>query len=231
MVSEDLIQARLEIPCSQLGLEPPPANVHIRLAPRPNGWLIYLWNRDGVRDPLLAWFGRHLEVQAMPGSPAQPRVSVLEARDLPASWTPLVEDLGVDLMVVEPSGVLRLSLRGPRSSLQRFVDGLSSEAGGATVEEVGPAKAAEPLLTDRQREVLVHALSSGYFEVPRRIRLKELSAELGLSEGSLSELLRRAEGRVLYWFFEEGLDGQPHKERWAEKDEHERKEAEKEAEP
>lgn len=52
-------------------------------------------------------------------------------------------------------------------------------------------------LTDEQREALVLAASRGYFEVPRGVTLAELAAEIGITEQSLSERLRRGIGRTL----------------------------------
>ncbi|MGB9953142.1 helix-turn-helix domain-containing protein [Haloarcula marismortui] len=53
-------------------------------------------------------------------------------------------------------------------------------------------------LTDSQRRALVLAVESGYFEVPRGTTLGELGAELGISEQSVSESIRRATNKVLH---------------------------------
>jgi predicted DNA binding protein len=47
-------------------------------------------------------------------------------------------------------------------------------------------------LTDPQHETLVEALDHGYYEIPRKIDMEELSDELGISHQALSERLRRA---------------------------------------
>ncbi|WP_435115965.1 helix-turn-helix domain-containing protein [Halolamina sp. C58] len=54
----------------------------------------------------------------------------------------------------------------------------------------------EPL-TDRQREALELAVSRGYYESPRQVTAAELADELGISQPSLSSLLRRGERRLL----------------------------------
>ena len=46
-------------------------------------------------------------------------------------------------------------------------------------------------LTEKQREALVRAFDSGYFDVPRRATLTELADELGVSDTAVSERLRR----------------------------------------
>lgn len=52
-------------------------------------------------------------------------------------------------------------------------------------------------LTERQREALTLALSRGYYESPRQVTAEELAEEFGISQPSLSSLLRRGERRLL----------------------------------
>ena len=52
-------------------------------------------------------------------------------------------------------------------------------------------------LTERQYEALTLALSRGYYESPRQASTEELAEELGISQPSLSRLLRRGERQIL----------------------------------
>jgi len=52
-------------------------------------------------------------------------------------------------------------------------------------------------LTDRQREALNLAISRGYYESPRQVTAEELAKELGISQPSLSSLLRRGERQLI----------------------------------
>ena len=52
-------------------------------------------------------------------------------------------------------------------------------------------------MTARQEEILRVAYDLGYFEFPKKIRLEELAEKLGITPGTLSEILRRAEKNVL----------------------------------
>jgi len=56
-------------------------------------------------------------------------------------------------------------------------------------------------LTARQEEIVRMALDMGYFEFPKKIKLEELSERFGISAGTLSEILRRAEKNVLMHYF------------------------------
>jgi predicted DNA binding protein len=52
-------------------------------------------------------------------------------------------------------------------------------------------------LTNRQREALTLAISRGYYESPRQVTTQELAEELGISQPSMSSLLRRGERQLL----------------------------------
>lgn len=62
-------------------------------------------------------------------------------------------------------------------------------------------------LTARQEQIAKIALELGYFEFPKRIGIEELSRRLGISAGTLSEILRRAEKNILSKYFEEHCHG------------------------
>ncbi|MDS0282243.1 helix-turn-helix domain-containing protein [Haloarcula onubensis] len=52
-------------------------------------------------------------------------------------------------------------------------------------------------LTDAQRRTLVTAVERGYFEVPRRATLGDIGEDLGITEQSVSENVRRGADKVL----------------------------------
>jgi len=52
-------------------------------------------------------------------------------------------------------------------------------------------------LTDSQREALLVALETGYFEEPRNATLSEVAVELGISQPAASGLLRRGTRRLV----------------------------------
>lgn len=63
-----------------------------------------------------------------------------------------------------------------------------SEAGDDLVESV---------LTEKQRDALLLALQQGYFQTPRQVTLSELADEFGISQQSLSDLIRRGNEALL----------------------------------
>jgi predicted DNA binding protein len=52
-------------------------------------------------------------------------------------------------------------------------------------------------LTDAQREILLLALESGYFEEPREVSLEDLADELGVSRQAVGTRLRRAYANLI----------------------------------
>lgn len=52
-------------------------------------------------------------------------------------------------------------------------------------------------LTPSQRETLVRAYKSGFYNIPRDVTAVELASDLGISDQSLSERLRRAHGSLI----------------------------------
>lgn len=52
-------------------------------------------------------------------------------------------------------------------------------------------------LTTTQREALITAFESGYFDEPRSVSLDDLASEIGISQPTLSRLLRRGFRRLL----------------------------------
>jgi predicted DNA binding protein len=52
-------------------------------------------------------------------------------------------------------------------------------------------------LTDDQHQAMERAVELGYYEIPRRITLKELAADLEISHQALSERLRRASRNLI----------------------------------
>lgn len=53
------------------------------------------------------------------------------------------------------------------------------------------------VLTDRQEEITMMAFERGYFDTPRRVKLKDLSKATGVSQATLSEILRKGQKRIV----------------------------------
>lgn len=93
-----------------------------------------------------------------------------------------------------------LELAGSRERISRMVTDFQSSGIEVGLQRIHDYRVpAKPLdsLTDRQREVLEVAYEVGYYDVPRRTTTKEVAAELGLDDSTVSEHLQRAEHNLL----------------------------------
>ncbi|MEM2070066.1 MAG: helix-turn-helix domain-containing protein [Archaeoglobaceae archaeon] len=52
-------------------------------------------------------------------------------------------------------------------------------------------------MTFKEEEILKIALEKGFFEYPRKIKLEELAKQLEIAPSTLSEILRRAQKKML----------------------------------
>jgi predicted DNA binding protein len=53
------------------------------------------------------------------------------------------------------------------------------------------------VLTKRQEEVILVAFEKGFFETPRKTKLKDLAKTTGVSQATLSEILRKGQKRIV----------------------------------
>jgi predicted DNA binding protein len=59
------------------------------------------------------------------------------------------------------------------------------------------------VLTTRQEEVILMAFERGFFETPRKTKLKDLSKITGVSQATLSEILRKGQKRIVVDYLRE----------------------------
>lgn len=87
-------------------------------------------------------------------------------------------------------------------TLKKLTERLSSKGVNYTITQVSRI-AAKNELTARQEQIAKISLEMGYFEFPKKIGIEELARRLGISAGTLSEILRRAEKNILSRYFAE----------------------------
>lgn len=99
--------------------------------------------------------------------------------------------------IVVRDGWAEWDLTGTREDLKEFqswLDALGLEYELLSLVRTGDE---EGILTDRQQEVLEAAHQAGYFEIPRQCTLKDLARRFDIDKSTVSEILRRAEGRLV----------------------------------
>lgn len=101
------------------------------------------------------------------------------------------------------------TLTATRGRLSELCSQLEAFGIGYAIERVGTGSPAEPLLTDRQQDLLSAAVERGYYDTPRTCSLTDLAEAEGAAKSTVSEILHRAEGAVIKRFLAEGPSGRP----------------------
>lgn len=99
-----------------------------------------------------------------------------------------------------PDGTIswRLIARN-RDDVRKLVTRLKAVKCEATLSKLTPIDERE-ILTNRQEEVILMAFERGYFDTPRKVKLKDLSRITGVSQATLSEILRKGQKRIVVDF-------------------------------
>lgn len=105
--------------------------------------------------------------------------------------------LVVDYPVVVRDGWFEVEFTDTRARFEAFRDALAASDRRFELRSVVAAVERRHLLTDRQQEVLERAFRAGYYEVPRDCTLASVAADLGVDTSTASEVLRRAEARLV----------------------------------
>ncbi len=83
-----------------------------------------------------------------------------------------------------------------REALTELLERLKENSGDVKILRLTSVADVESL-TSRQRSIVEVALEEGYFDYPRRITLRSLAKKVGVSASTVSEVLRRAEKKIL----------------------------------
>jgi predicted DNA binding protein len=83
-----------------------------------------------------------------------------------------------------------------------IVSALEKSGHKLNVLKMGSFEPKTGVLTEKQEKIFWLALKGGFFDYPRKIGTQELSAKLGISPATLSEILRRGTRRILEHYFE-----------------------------
>ncbi|MFB6131294.1 MAG: helix-turn-helix domain-containing protein [Salinigranum sp.] len=104
-------------------------------------------------------------------------------------------------------GQVTWELTTSRDRLSALGEELAAAEIAFTVESVYQGVDSEPLLTDCQWNVLRIALDGGYYDTPRTCTQEDVAAEAGLAKSTCSEILHRAEERIVKRLVEERATG------------------------
>ena len=83
-----------------------------------------------------------------------------------------------------------------------IIQALEKTGHKVSVLKIGKFEPKTGILTENQERIFWLALKGGFFDYPRKIGMRELSAKLGIRPATLSETIRRGTRRLLEHHFE-----------------------------
>jgi predicted DNA binding protein len=123
---------------------------------------------------------------------------------VPKEFKKMMKQFKMDLIWTTPSLISQekfiISCIGEEKDLKKFIE-LAKQLGN--INNISFKKAVYQehdimsCLTQKQREIVIAAKKSGYYDMPRKISSKELSKKIGVSTATLLEHLRKAEVRLM----------------------------------
>jgi hypothetical protein len=128
------------------------------------------------------------------------------------SLSSVLSIIGIDSGFLFPpmgvkDGKIRFSFLGNETQVKRFMEGMDKIGLHYRVVLLTDADFSpiSPLnqLTQKQREVLLAAYRTGYYDIPRKITSEQLANQLGLVNSTVVEHLRKAEQRLLVHILEQ----------------------------
>jgi hypothetical protein len=205
---------RIDIPCQKSGFTAPPYDVHIKFLPpaQPGEpWTLLAHAAAGKPDALARWLRTHAGIeQVRVAGGLAPKVLRAKAALLPSAWAAVSTFVRVHHLNLAPDGHASWFVEGTREQVLAMVNLLDiaqqipSSPSDVRCRPVRPLQN-EPPISRRQFEALSSAVALGYYEIPHRLDLRALGQKTGISLGSISELLRRAEGAVLTHYVDSHL--------------------------
>lgn len=98
--------------------------------------------------------------------------------------------------VGRPDGTIELTVFGNDNAMKDLLTRLEEHGTGVSIDGWS-SRNGSGLLSVKQELVLKAALECGYFDFPKKIRLRELARNVGVAPSSLAESLRSAERKIL----------------------------------
>ena len=192
--------ARLRTSASLLGFSSPPSLLRLKLLEGPHYWSLFIQPQADARiASVVEWLEPWSPLRIEFGSR---HVLRADFDPLPAAWLDRFRAVELQMLILYPNGAAIASVVGTHAALATFGRALTTKADD--IREVRDTPRDTPLLTRAQDEALRAAVEAGYYRIPRPINLQQLAAKLGISSASLSERLRRAEGRIIMRYAVDG---------------------------
>jgi predicted DNA binding protein len=102
----------------------------------------------------------------------------------------------VEARMEKPGRMVQRIVASDRDAVRRIIKRLEARGHDVELQKLSSVDADE-LLTGRQEELVALAWEHGYFDRPRKTSLRDMSRELGVSISTISEILRKAQWKIM----------------------------------
>jgi predicted DNA binding protein len=102
----------------------------------------------------------------------------------------------VSAKVRKDGAILWKVMTSDRGEVRKLVSRLRRAKCAVELVKLTPVNDREAL-TSRQQELIIMAFEKGFFDTPRRVKLKDLSRLTGVSQATLSEVLRKGQKKIV----------------------------------
>lgn len=200
--SPDRIVGRFVGRADALGFAIPPATMRLKLLQTNDHWTLFVQSADDVpASKIVEWLPNQGLLRLEFGSR---HVIRADYQPLPEPWARAFKGVALDFARIDPAGESSVTVSGTRPALTAFARRMYGPTAPLELVELREAKARVTFLTTPQDDALRMAVASGYYRIPRALNLEELAKTLGITSASLSERLRRAEGRIITRYVDAG---------------------------
>lgn len=199
----EAVSRRLDLDCSTIGFSAPPCSVQLKFLPNEGkGWTLVGLTPPAQPPTVARWLEAYEPTSIEIASGLAPKILHVNFEELPGTWRDMLGAVNVQLVELTPEGSASLFVEGTSEEIDQFVEDLETRQDEASTELAVRARKArtdndDEELTPRQTEILSRAVGLGYYEIPHNLTLRELADRLDLSVGTVSELLRRAEAKII----------------------------------
>ncbi|MHA1971442.1 MAG: helix-turn-helix domain-containing protein [Candidatus Hodarchaeales archaeon] len=126
---------------------------------------------------------------------------VIHHLDYPSIYETVLECNCMTILPINiESGVQYHSIISPNQMiLKKLLQILKNRFSSVKITKISttPYPHQKQLLTTKQLEAFKLAYKSGYYEIPRKIYIRQLSKEIGIKQVAFQERIRRAEKRII----------------------------------
>jgi DNA-binding CsgD family transcriptional regulator len=194
--TEPVVEKRVDLPCKDAGFSTPPCKVQLKFLPEDDTWTVVGTTPPAKPPKVAQWLEDYEPVSIHIAPGLSPKVLRANFEELPEAWERILSLADVRFIELNPGGAASIFLEDTAERIEDLIEHLEANSDDVRSREMeaGPRQAG---VTARQQEILSLAVAHGYYEIPHNLTLRDLAEKLDLSVGTVSQLLRRAEARII----------------------------------